>query len=352
MARAVVQWEPLDLPLRNPFGISRRTTTVARNVLVGIASDGFVGLGECAPNAYYGESQASVLAWLPRLAEALPDDPGAIRQATVDLEHATHNNPAARAGLELALWDLLGKRLGTSVWRLWGLSPDPPASSFTIGIDTPGRMAEKATAAHEFPLLKVKVGTPADRANLAAIRDARPDARIRIDANGAWSAKEALVALAELEPFELDLVEQPVNADDLDGLARVANATRLPVYADEGCVSAADVPRLAGRCDGIVVKLQKCGGLGPALAQIHAARAHGLKIMLGCMVESGLGISAAAQLAPLCDTLDLDGNLLLAEDPFDGAAAPGGRLQMPSGPGLGATSRTRPQSPFTEGGSQ
>ena len=336
---STIRWEPLDLPLRDPFGISRRTTTVARNVLVRVAWEGIEGLGECAPNAYYGESQESVLAWLPRLAEALPDDPGAIRRATVALEHAAHGNPAARAGLELALWDLLGKRHGAPIWRLWGLEGAAPLSSFTIGIDMPERMADKAAAARDFPLLKVKVGTPNDADNLAAVREARPDARIRVDANGAWSAKEALTALGALERFGLELVEQPVAATDPEGLAQVTRGTSLPVYADEGCVTAADVPRVAGRCDGVVVKLQKCGGLLPALAQIHAARAHGLKVMLGCMVESGLGISAAAQLAPLCDTLDLDGNLLLAADPFDGAAARGGQLQLPPGPGLGAKLR-------------
>ena len=339
MRRPGVRWESLDLPLRDPFGISRRTTTVARNVLVRITWQGSEGLGECAPNAYYGESQESVLAWLPRLAEALPDDPGAIRAATVALEHAAHGNPAARAGLELALWDLLGKRLGAPIWQLWGFADAVPPSSFTIGIDTPERMADKAAAAEEFPLLKVKVGTPNDAANLAAIRAARPDARIQVDANGAWSAKQALAALAELEQFGLELIEQPVAASDPEGLAIVTRGTRLPVYADEGCVTAADVLRVAGRCDGVVVKLQKCGGLLPALQQIHAARAHGLKVMLGCMVESGLGISAAAQLAPLCDTLDLDGNLLLATDPFDGAAAHRGQLALPLGPGLGATPR-------------
>ena len=334
-----VSFEPLDLPLRDPFGISRRTTTVARNVLVRVEWEGLVGLGECAPNAYYGESQESVLAWLPRLAEALPEDPLAIRETVGALERTAHGNPAARAGLELALWDLLGKRHGAPIWRLWGVAGPPSLSSFAIGIDTPERMAEKASGAREFPLLKVKVGTPNDVANLRAVREARPDATIRVDANGAWSAKEALASLEALEPFGLELIEQPVRAGDLEGLARVAAATRLPVYADEGCVTSADVPRVGGRCDGIVVKLQKCGGLLRSLEQIHAARAHGLKVMLGCMVESGLGISAAAQLAPLCDTLDLDGNLLLASDPFEGAAALRGQMELPAGPGLGATRR-------------
>ena len=339
MSAARVSFEPLDLPLQSPFGISRRTTTVARNVLVRIEWEGLVGLGEAAPNAYYGESQESVLAWLPRLSDALPDDPLAIRRAVAALEHAAHHNPAARAGLELALWDLLGKTYDAPIWRLWGLGGDVPLSSFTIGIDSPERMAEKAVAAAEYPLLKVKVGTADDIARLRAIRDARPDARIQVDANGAWSAKEAIAALPKLMEFDVELIEQPVRADDLDGLLAVTRSTALPVYADEGCVTARDVPIVAGRCDGVVVKLQKCGGLLPALEQAQAARAHGLKVMMGCMVESGLGIAAATQLSPLCDTLDLDGNLLLAADPFDGAAAHQGQLQLPPAPGLGAPRR-------------
>ena len=339
MSTAKVTFEPLDLPLQNPFGISRRTTTVARNVLVRIEWDGLVGLGEAAPNAYYGESQESVLAWLPCLADALPENPLEIHRAVALLEHAAHHNPAARAGLELALWDLVGKRYGAPVWRLWGIDERAPLSSFTIGIDTPERMGEKATAAAEYPLLKVKVGTADDVARLRAIRDARPGARIQIDANGAWSAKEAIAALPALEQFDIELIEQPVRSDDLDGLLAVTRATRLPVYADEGCVTARDVPRVAGRCDGIVVKLQKCGGLLPALEHVQTARAHGLKVMMGCMVESGLGIAAATQLAPLCDSLDLDGNLLLASDPFESVAAHRGQLTMPTGPGLGAIAK-------------
>ncbi|MCC7371832.1 MAG: dipeptide epimerase [Chloroflexi bacterium] len=340
MSTARVTFEPLDLPLQNPFGISRRTTTVARNVLVRVELDGLVGYGEAGPNAYYGESQESVLAWLPKLVDVLPENPLEIHRAVTQLEHAAHHNPAARAGLELALWDLVGKRYGAPVWKLWGIDERVPLSSFTIGIDTPEKMGEKATAAAEYPLLKVKVGTADDVARLGAIREARPDARIQIDANGAWSAKEAIGALPRLEQFDIELIEQPVRADDLDGLCQVSRATRLPVYADEGCVTARDVARVAGRCDGIVVKLQKCGGLLPALQHVQTARAYGLKVMMGCMVESGLGIAAATQLAPLCDSLDLDGNLLLARDPFDAVAAHRGQLTMPTGPGLGAVLRS------------
>ena len=340
MSSPRVRFEPLDLPLRDPFGISRRTTTVARNVLVRVEWEGLEGLGECAPNAYYGESQETVLAWLPRLADVVPDNPLAIRRVATALERTAGANPAARTGLELALWDLLGKLHGAPIWRIWGLAGPVPGSSFTIGIDTPARMADKARAAAEFPLLKVKVGTPHDEANLSAIREARPGATIRVDANGAWSAKEALARLSGLEEYDLELIEQPVEAGDLEGLALVASRTSLPVYADEGCVTARDVPNVGGRCDGVVVKLQKCGGLLGALEQVHTARAHGLKVMLGCMVESGLGISAAAQIATLADTLDLDGNLLLTTDPFNGVAAHHGQLELPAGPGLGAALKT------------
>ena len=332
-----VTFEPFDLPLANPFGISRRTTTVARNVLVRAEWDGLVGYGEASPNAYYGECQESVLAWLPRLIDALPDDPFMVRQAVAQLEHAAHHNPAARAGVELALWDLVGKRYGAPIWRLWGINEQVPLSSFTIGIDTPERMAEKATAAAEYPLLKIKVGTADDVARLRTVRAARPDARLQVDANGAWSAKEAIAAIPRLAEFDIELIEQPVRADDLDGLLAVSRSTSLPVYADEGCVTARDVPRVADRCDGVVVKLQKCGGLLPALEHVQTARAHGLKVMMGCMIESGLGIAAATQLAPLCDSLDLDGNILLARDPFEAVSARQGQLTMPTGPGLGAT---------------
>ena len=338
-ANARVRSEPLDLPLRDPFGISRRTTAVAQNVLVRVEWQGLEGVGESAPNPYYGESQQSVLALAPRLAECLAEDPLAIRHTVEALQRMTRADPAARAGLELALWDLLGKMHAAPIWRLWGLGGALPLSSFTIGIDTPERMAEKATAASEFPMLKVKIGAPNDVENLRAVREARPDAVIRVDANGAWTAEEALASLEALEPLRLELVEQPVKAEDLEGLERVSRGSGLPVYADESCLTAADVPRLAGRCVGVVVKLQKAGGLLRALEQVYTARASGLKVMLGCMVESGLGISAAAQIAPLCDTLDLDGNLLLAADPFDGVAARGGQLELPLKPGLGATLR-------------
>src|SRR5437764_8734637 len=152
MTAVRVTFEAFDLPLQNPFGISRRTTTVARNVLVRVEWEGLEGLGEAAQNAYYGECQESVLAWQPRLADALPDGPLAIHQAVAALEHAAHHNPAARAGLELALWDLLGKRYGAPIWRLWGIAAQVPLSSFPIGIDTPERMAEQSTAARDYPL--------------------------------------------------------------------------------------------------------------------------------------------------------------------------------------------------------
>ncbi|MFN8524416.1 MAG: dipeptide epimerase [Chloroflexota bacterium] len=333
-----IRFRPLNLPLADPFGISSRVTAVAENVLVEIEQDGLIGYGECAPKAYYGESQASVLAWLPRLLAVVADrEPADIHGAAAAMEHACAENPAARAGVEQALWDLLGKRLGIPVRNLWGIGPRCVTSSYTIGIDTPPRMAQKAHEAAEYPLLKIKVGTPNDVENLRAVREARPDARIQVDANGAWTAKAAIRSIEQLEAFNIEMVEQPVAPPDIDGLAAVAASTHLPVFADESCHGARDVPRVADACDGVVVKIQKAGGLLAALQHIHAARANGLQVMLGCMVESSLGISAAGQIAPLCDLLDLDGNLLLSSDPFDGLRASRGEVHPPLGPGLGAT---------------
>jgi L-alanine-DL-glutamate epimerase-like enolase superfamily enzyme len=236
----------------------------------------------------------------------------------------------------MAWYDLLGKRLGAPVYELLGLDPaDTPRTSFTIGIDTPQTMAQKAAEAQQYPVLKVKVGTPNDRANLEAIRRERPNAVIRVDANEGWTPKEAVRRIAELAEFELEFVEQPVPASDLEGLGYVRSSVSLPVIADEACIVPADVPRVAPYVDGINIKLMKCGGIYPALQMIHLARAHHLQVMMGCMIESSVAITAAAQLAPLLDYADLDGNLLIDDDPFQGVTVRDGRLVLPQRPGLG-----------------
>jgi L-alanine-DL-glutamate epimerase-like enolase superfamily enzyme len=331
-------YEPLDLTLHEPFTIARGTQFVAQNVQVTLSQDGVTGIGEAAPSEHYGELQGTVLAFFDSLCTSLTAQPGAMPLSTLhDLMNETAQlNPAAKAAVDMATYDLLGKRLGAPVYELLGLNPnDAPPTSFTIGIDEPDAMARKAVEAAQYPILKVKVGTARDRENLTVVRSRRPDAIIRVDANTAWTPKEAVRRISELQEFNLELVEQPVDGRDLKGLGYVRQAVTVPVIADESCIIPADVPRVAPYVDGINIKLMKCGGIYPALQMIHLARVHGLSVMMGCMIESSIAITAAAHLAPLLDYADLDGNLLIDDDPFRGVTATAGRLCLPAGPGLG-----------------
>ncbi len=297
-----------------------------------------MGLGEAAPNAHYGEFQATVLAFLDRFRPAL-DGVLPITALHMVLDRTARLNPAAKAAVDMAAYDLLGKRLGTPVYELLGLDPAlTPRTSYTIGIDAPQVMAEKAAAARDYPILKVKVGTPNDDANLEAIRSVRPDAVIRVDANAAWSPKEAVERIEELSIYDLEFVEQPVPGHDLAGLGYVRSAVSLPIIADESCVVPADVPRVAPYVDGINIKLMKCGGIYPAIQMIYLARGHNLKVMMGCMIESSIAITAAAQLSPLLDWADLDGNLLIDDDPFRGVTVEEGKLILSGRSGLGLQS--------------
>lgn len=331
-----LQAEILSLRTRHPFIIARARHDEIRTVLVTLTdADGAQGWGEAAPQRYYGETPETVLAALTRYATALPSDPIDLGQAEERLELELGGNPSARAALSAALHDLAGKRLGVPVYRLFGLDPaQAPLSTFTIGIDTADRIRMKVREAAEYPVLKVKVGTERDREILEAIRS-ETDKEIRVDANCGWTVKQAIRMLPVLEEFGVTVLEQPLPSEDLDGLAAVTRHARIPVLVDESCLTAVDIPRLVGRVDGINIKLAKCGSLREALRMIHVARAHHLLVMVGCMVESSIGISAAAQVTPLVDYVDLDGAALLAADPFNGVSIPGGRLTFPAEPGLG-----------------
>jgi L-alanine-DL-glutamate epimerase-like enolase superfamily enzyme len=268
-------------------------------------------------------------------------DPFALERIEADLELRLGGNPAARAAVSAALHDLMGKRAGLPVWRLWGLDPAAaPLSSFTLGLAPAEETREKARRSAHRPVLKIKVGGDDDEARLRAIRDEAPEATLYVDANTAWTAKEALARMPMLEEMDVAFVEQPLAAGDLEGLRLLRRRTRLPIIADESCETAADIPALVGAVDGINIKLAKAGSLREAVRMAHVARAHHLSVMLGCMVESTLGIAAALQLAPLVDYLDLDGALLLAHDPFTG---PGmnddGTLRFNTEPGLGVARR-------------
>ncbi|MCL4544155.1 MAG: dipeptide epimerase [Chloroflexi bacterium] len=325
-----------EVHLREPFRISRGTQTVARPVIVELRVDGLAGYGEADPSSFYGETTESVLAALHHLGPSIECDIGDIQTLQETIERSIRLNPAARSAVLCAAYDLAGKALGVPVYRLVGLNPErTPHTSFTIGIAEPDEMARKAQAAASYPILKVKVGTDDDARRLKAIREVRPDAIIRVDANAAWNPREAIRNIEQLSQFDLQFVEQPVAAHDVDGLAWVRQHSSLPIFADESCVTAFDVPRIAPAVDGIVVKLAKCGGIPGALDQINAAHLFGKEVMLGCMIETSLGITAAAHISPLVEYADLDGHLLIRDDPFLGVGVEQGKLILPRGAGLG-----------------
>jgi len=327
----------------HPFVISRGGYAHHRNVVVTITDDdGVEGLGEAAPNRYYGESEDTVLAALEKLAPVLADaDPMSIEETEARLDAALPRNSAAKSAVSAALHDLVGKRLGIPVHRLWGLSPEKaPESSFTIAITENSVLAQRVEEAKQYPILKIKLGTDRDTEIVRIVRDAAPDKRLRVDANAAWTPKQAVEMSEFLSGQGVEMLEQPVPAQDIDGLRFVRERSPIPVFADESCLVASDIPRLAGAVDGINIKLAKCGSLREAVRMTHVARAHGLGIMAGCMIESSLGISAIAQIAPLLDAADFDGAALLSDDPFSGTSIEGGRIRLASGPGLGVTRRT------------
>ena len=336
----------LELRTRHAFHIARAAAPPVRRTvwLRLIDDDGVEGWGEAAANAYYGESADTVVALLPAFQIALAEaaqDPLALECAEAALDAAVHRNPAARAALSAALHDRAAKRLGVPVWRLWGLDAGKtPLSSFTLGIDHPEIMLRKLEEAASYPILKVKVGAPSDRTVLELIRRHAPAATLRVDANTAWTAKQAIALLPLLEACGVELIEQPLQPDDYDGMRLLRERSSIPIVADESCRTATDVPRLVGCVDGVNIKLEKCGSLREGLRIVHVARAHHLKVMVGCMLSSTLALAAAMQLAPLADWVDLDGAALLDNDPFDGPALlPDGRVQLNDSPGLGVTLR-------------
>ncbi|ELY58983.1 dipeptide epimerase [Natronolimnohabitans innermongolicus] len=339
-------FERRTLPLEFPFGISRGTTTETPVVTVRIEDEeGRVGVGGAGPAAHYGETIDTVAAVLPDLLGVVEDvgDPHQLERIERRMRETVRRNPAARCAVSIALHDLVAKRHEVPLYRYWGLDPDRTLeTSYTIGIDDTETMREKTETALErgHGTLKVKVGTDRDRENLEAIRAVAPasDVRLFVDANEAWTPNEAVSKIERLAEYDLAFVEQPVPAENPEGLRYVYERSPLPIAADESCVTLADIPRIADRCDIANLKLMKCGGLREAKRMIHAARAHGLEVMCGCMTESNASIAAACHLAPLLDYADLDGSLLLAADPYDGVPMPGGRIDLAGleRPGTGA----------------
>jgi L-alanine-DL-glutamate epimerase-like enolase superfamily enzyme len=335
--------EIVTVHTRHPFIIARGGQSAYRVVWVRLVdADGAEGWGEASPSRFYGETADTVLVALERFAPVLQHaDAWSIDAIERELEKAMRWHASARCAVSAALHDLAAKRLGVPVWKLWGLDAKAaPLSSFTIGIapDEATLRARVREAAH-YPILKIKLGSSWDRDVLRIVRQEAPTATLRVDANCAWTPKQALGMLDALNEVGVDMLEQPLPPQELAGLRFVRERANIPVVADESCLVASDIPKLEGIVDGVNIKLAKCGSLREALRMIAVARAHGMRVMCGCMIETTLGIAAAAHFSPLLDDADLDGAALLADDPFTGPAIPGGQVTLGDAPGLGVSRR-------------
>jgi L-Ala-D/L-Glu epimerase len=337
-------WHRRLLRLRHPFNIARREvgSNIEKEILlVQIEHEGLIGWGEAAPTSYYHQTLESAEAILPQIADMVGKDPLAFDAVLDPIWERFGNETATIAAVDGAMHDLAGKVLGVPVWRMLGLDrARAPLTSFTIGIDNLDVIRQKTREAAEYPILKIKVGTPQDDQILSVIREEAPNKVVRVDANCGWTSANVLDQCRTLSrKYNIEFIEQPTPAGVHEALPAVRAAGLCPIVADESCIGVRDVLACAGIFDGINIKLSKCGGIRRAVQMIHTARSAGLKIMLGCMIESSAGIAAAAHLAPLVDWIDLDGHLLLANDPFEGLGGQGGRLTLNDRPGLGLVER-------------
>jgi L-alanine-DL-glutamate epimerase-like enolase superfamily enzyme len=337
MAKAVrfgipeLRCELLSLHLRHTFTIARSSEDVAESVVVRLLADEVEAIGESAPIGRYGEDARAVMRELGEV------DLGGVDLLRIDtaLARVPADRLGARCALDLALHDYAGKRLGVPVYRLLGLDPDAAKlTSFTIGIADIDTMVAKTRDAAHLPILKVKVGVGGEIETLEALRSVYRGT-IRVDANEGWEPEEAVRVLKELARFDLEFCEQPIAAGSPEKMRYVRERSPIPIMADESCRTAADIGALAGCVDGIVIKLVKSGGIREAVVMAHAARTLGMKIMIGCMIESSLLATAGAHLTPLVDFADLDGPLLVTDDPFVGVRFEDARLRLPDAPGLG-----------------
>jgi L-alanine-DL-glutamate epimerase-like enolase superfamily enzyme len=347
-----LSWRLLHIPYEFTFTISRASHAQATTVVVELAIDtadgqNLVGLGEAVPSAFYNETPETVSAFYQRLViEKILDDLTPFDIQTLQTRFdAISGNLAAKSAIDMAFYDLQGKLLGQPLWRLWGLDPARvPKSSYTIGLadlETVKRKTETALS-RGYDVLKVKLGSPDDLRLFEAIRQlAPPDAvTLRVDANAAWRVEEAIDVCQWLSEQQVEFVEEPLRLDSsAEDYARLKAESPLPLMADESCHTRRDIPRCAEFFHSINLKHTKTGGLTEALAMIHTARAHNLKIMLGGFGESSLSVTAFAQLAPLVDYCDLDGALLMAEDPYQGITWKGSEFTLPDRPGLGVVFR-------------
>ncbi len=338
---AQLQDEIIRLQLKHTWTTVMSSSTYRDTLHVQYGRDGLVGYGEGAPIVRYNETPQTAKYSVETVRSLLEEaDPAQFAKIIGEVFKRIDGQYAAKAAIDIALMDWTGQKLGIPLYRYFGLDPkDAPITTFSIGIDDPNATKAKVEEAAEYPVLKIKVGLDSDEATMEAVR-AVTKKPIRVDANEGWTDRETAVRKINwLEKQGVEFVEQPMPADRIEDTRWVRSRVHIPIIADESCLHAADIPKVKDAFDGINVKLDKAGGVLEAYKMIQIAKSFGMKTMLGCMVSSSCTVTAAAHLSPLVDYADLDGNLLIANDPFIGVTVREGKLILPKGPGLGLSRR-------------
>lgn len=332
-----LRFAPYELQLQHTFTVSSYSRTTTPDVLVEIEYDGLTGYGEASMPPYLNHTVEEACAFLSRVDLSQFADPMQLEDILDYVNSLSEGDDPAKAAIDIALHDLVGKMMGQPWWRIWGLNPDKaPNTTFTIGIDTPEVVRQKTLeCTGKFKILKVKVGLDSDEEMIGAIRSVT-GLPLAVDANQGWKDRgKALDEICWLKEQGVVMVEQPMPADRLDDIAWLTERSPLPIFADESLQHLADIPRIKGAFSGINIKLMKCGGMREAWRMLNYARAEGMKVMLGCMTETSCAVSAAAQLTPAVDFADLDGNLLISNDKFKGMTVVDGKITLPDWPGIG-----------------
>ena len=328
---------PYELQLTHTFTVASYSRTTTPDVQVEIEYEGVTGYGEASMPPYLGQSVDTVTAFLQKVDLSQFQDPFQLEDILAYIDSLSPGDTAAKAAVDIALHDLVGKLIGQPWYRIWGLNPEKaPSTTYTIGIDTPDVVREKTLeAAGRFNILKVKVGLDTDEEMIRTIRSVM-DVPLAVDANQGWKDRsKALEEICWLKEQGVVMVEQPLPVDRLDDTAWLTERSPLPIFADESIQRLKDIPALKGAFSGINIKLMKCTGMREGWKMANMARALGMKVMVGCMTETSCAVSAAAQFSPYVDCADLDGNLLIANDRFDGVKVVNGKLTLPDRPGIG-----------------
>ncbi|MBQ1610307.1 MAG: dipeptide epimerase [Muribaculaceae bacterium] len=328
---------PYELKLRHAFNLARYSRTTTPDVQVQLEYDGIIGYGEASMPPYLGESVESVTKFLSSLDLTQFNDPFKIEDILTYVDNVAPNNRAAKASVDIALHDLLGKIMGQPWYKIWGYNPEKtPVTSFTIGIDEEKVVRQKVEEARPYKLIKVKMGLDKDQETINIIREMMPDVPICVDVNQGWNSKEHALEMCHwLNERNCVFVEQPFDKTWIDETAWLRERSPLPIIADEAFQRLSDVVRFHGVYDGINIKLMKSTGLYEAHKMVTLARALDMKVMIGCMTETSCAVTAAANLSPVVDFADLDGNLLIANDRFDGMTVENGKITLHDRPGLG-----------------